>query len=436
MLSSFSKRMWSALLLLPAVAFADWREDIGLRRLLDLLGPDAPEGHGIRVTQVEARDAGGFLADTAEPDLEGLSVLSLSPNPVVSPHATEVARFLAGRVFGVAPGVEHLDAWESVDWLARGALREDAQFQGAPLPESSDIQIHSWVADRARSIPVEVAIKVTRLLDYSVWRDGFLAVTSTRNDPASPLPDLLTHSYNGISVGVASGRHSGGLTYWDLPGRTKPEVVVPVDHTSYAVPIVAGAAALLMEEARSRPELAGGDAALVIKALLLAGADRSTLPDWKRNPSRPLDAHWGAGLLRVDHAWEILDHGRFPSGPIQPMNDGWDQATLPDGQREVYRWATGDEPLSEFSVALCWWREITDSDPGPAFVAEARVSNFNLRLFQRGEQGYRLVQASRSAVDNVELIHIRDLPPGEYMLEVSSDLGGPYALAWRRGEAL
>jgi len=66
-------------------------------------------------------------------------------------------------------------------------------------------------------------------LDYAIVRDGFTAVVGVNNGDSTTLPELLSQSYNTISVGRSDGKHGHGLTVLDGQGRIKPELVVPVN---------------------------------------------------------------------------------------------------------------------------------------------------------------------------------------------------------------
>jgi hypothetical protein len=72
-----------------------------------------------------------------------------------------------------------------------------------------------------------------------------------------PLP-IWTSAYNIISVGRSDGGHIGGTAEVDdvyNANRTRPDIVTPLAFTSWASPLVAGAAAVLVETGRDNPGL-------------------------------------------------------------------------------------------------------------------------------------------------------------------------------------
>ena len=124
------------------------------------------------------------------------------------------------------------------------------------------------------------------------------------------------HIYNGISVGVSDGTHRYGTTTYDGAGRTKPEIVAPggipgsnpaTQYTSFATPIVTAAAALLIDAAGSN---AAAKDQLSLKAILLAGADKSISANWDQTPTRPIDDVYGAGELDIYQSYFIQQGGQ------------------------------------------------------------------------------------------------------------------------------
>ncbi len=110
---------------------------------------------------------------------------------------------------------------------------------------------------------------------------------------------------------------------------------------------------------------------------------------------------------------------------VQPK--GWDTRESSSGQTQRYfftiptgKWA------GTFSAALTWHRVVPITFGTPTLV------DLNLRLYAAGGlavQGSAIDQ-SISAVDNVEHLFLRNLPAGQYALEVSTGSPTAYALAW------
>ena len=120
--------------------------------------------------------------------------------------------------------------------------------------------------------------------------DNLVAVVAVNNGAGTAIPALLASSYNSIAVGVSNGQSSTGpvpiSSGVDGPGRSKPDIVAPQGATSYATPEVSAAAAMLVQVARSNSasySLANNNPA-VIKAILMAGTDRTRCPLGRRRP--------------------------------------------------------------------------------------------------------------------------------------------------------
>ena len=95
-------------------------------------------------------------------------------------------------------------------------------------------------------------------------RDDLLMINGVDNDESGiPNDDinvpLFNHVYNGISVGVIDGSHMNDTTPAgiDGTGRMLPVIVAPGSKTSWAIPVAAAGAALMIEPARTTPALWG-----------------------------------------------------------------------------------------------------------------------------------------------------------------------------------
>ncbi len=140
-------------------------------------------------------------------------------------------------------------------------------------------------------------------MDFTVQRDQFTNVVALDNGTGS-LPYIYGQSYNSIVVGLTNGNHSRGSTTLGVTGRTKPDIVAPLSATSYATPvcricchaIAFGGPIVRITDARA-PE--------AIKAIIMAGADKSAIPAWSNTETRPLDSIYGAGELDVYNSYQI-----------------------------------------------------------------------------------------------------------------------------------
>jgi len=411
---------------------AGYKEEIGLTALLQELGAAAPTGTNVTVSQVEILNGGGYVADTSDPELIGKTFNLKSGASGVSYHANSVARYFYGTSTGVAPAVRTIDAYEAGNFLGAGFLNAGNPLL-APAVEARRIQNHSWGGSSSS------AQEINRRLDFTIKRDGFVAVIGLNNGSGTTVPDLLAHSYNGISVGVPSGEHSRGGTLFDTAGRIKPEIVAPsADYSvSYSAAVVSGAAALLLQTADQDSALGNARTnSEVIKALLMAGAVKSIFPTWTRTTNQPLDAVYGAGQLNIYNSYKILTAGKQPASSTNTVGTkGWDFATTAgtSASTNYFFDVPVGHALSNVSVIVTWNRNVYDASPGPMFDPQVVFANLDLRLYTATNfTPVNLLDASVSTLDNVEHIHVTNpLAGGRYAMQVSWDLAShDYALAW------
>jgi len=431
---------------------AQYLEEIGLLKLDAELGPLMPTGAGTTVYQVEAPNGETpegyprYIPDYNNPAFQLKSFIDRPGYGAISAHATDVGKFFYG-IDGIAPGVETIILGEANDWYINRLLRTNIGGQGAPLLSEGDIHNHSWIANRTNNAPpeaLEQVIKVTRLMDYLVLRDGPLVVVTVNNKTYTTIPDLFAHSYNCISVGTSDGDHSRGATTFDGLGRIKPEIVAPTYHTSYAAPMVSGTAASLLEVINEDPALTDAGKPECLKAILLAGATKQEFPAWSRQVYQPLDSVFGAGELNVYNSYHILAAGRQKPSATEPvLPQGWDLNQIGVGPAKRYFFDIPETHYAyDVSMILTWLRDIRDIDPSPTFTPEADILDLDLRLFNvepgsfvTGEE----IDKSISLVDNIEHVYQEILLPGRYCLEVSGDTGGvskQFALAFRSEQKL
>ena len=251
-------------------------------------------------------------------------------------------------------------------------------------------------------------------------------------------------------------------------GRAKPDLVAPGNclvagmsdpnayemsgnWSSYATPVVAGTAGLLLQQARSDPNLvlatdpnAGN---CVIKAILMNSATK--LPFWHKgelskddDPNRPLDYMQGAGLINAPEAYKQLLSGRREPGAVE--DQGWDLNILDsEGTRDrLYSFQVTDPNRQFITATVVWNRHYS-----PVFPFDydcERDCNIRLELWgvdpQDSKRDKRL-DYSDSEIDNVEHIYFRAQPDYshyEIVVGLSESDDDPlrpvserYALAWR-----
>jgi len=431
---------------------ADYFDDTGYRKLAAKLGSSLPTGAGVSVSQIEYGDpdylpqAGtGTFAGSGL--LAGKTLSAKSGSSAVSGHASAVASHFyslntnptAGRA-SFSPAISTIDVYRmdatgsTSSWAYEGWLEPGPNLE--PLIESRMIQNHSWISIGTASDAVDDNAALRRF-DFAIRRDGFLAVTGVNNG-ISAVPSLMASAYNNLSVGVSSGAHStdGVSTWLDGPGRQKPEIVAPLDATSFATGLVSSAAAFLRQTASAqgnpnaiRPE--------TLKAILLAGATKEKFPFWSRSATLPLDGTFGAGEVNIDNSWHIL------AGLEQAANlttarpaFAWSRVTLTTVSTADYLLTIppGSTGIA-FSAIATWNRVINDSGPGKILnMTVAPLANYQLALSRIPLNGSPVtVDQSTSAIENLEHLYQRNLPSGTYQLRLSLASGSnvPASIAWR-----
>ncbi len=394
---------------------------VGYDQLLAELGGATPTGVGVTVSQIEAPEGSAYAPNISL--FPGKSFTLMSPGSGVSGHATTVAGNFYGS--GIGAGITNVHLWEGNHFLQSGLLKVNTAGV-APLHETAKVENHSYMGTFGSTALDSDAL---RRLDYMVNTDDVIVVVAQNNGVSTTVPALLDTAYNTISVGLSNGVHSAGFTSFDVAGRIKPDIVAPESATSYATPIVAAAAAQMVQVANDH-SWSNGAHNQTVKAVLLAGATKQEFPGWARTSTRPLDLRYGAGELNVYRSYHILTAGEQEASTVTSVQKtGWDfSSTAVASQKYFFDLTT---PVKELTASLIWNRLV--DDPSVAgFDTAAFVANLDLKLSSAsGFTVGSLIDQSVSTVDNVELIYQTNLLPGRYVWEVSSPtVGANYALAW------
>ena len=408
---------------------ADYRDTIGLQSLRNG-GYLIANGEDVEVAQVEA-GPGVFAPDRRDAEFRNKDFEYYDVSSTANAHATRMGSLIYGNLSGIAPEVEEVHVFSDATFVGtrqvRGLLNP---WQGKkPDKIDADVVNNSW-AGTFNSYTLDVA--ALRRMDYAIWRDDVVVVSSTYNESWRPsFPSLMASSYNGITVGTSWGR--GGPAAFDGgAGRAKPDLTAPMANTSEAAAVVSGAAALLLSEADARnmkPE------ALGIKALLMAGAHRPS--DWYRGENggggggtrSPLSYKYGAGELRVHRAFHIMAAGEQKEGGKAGGRRGWSLDKLSGSGKDDYYDLKYSSVTPEFTAVLTWHRRF--SKRGSSYDNLTPVlADLELELFRKDGKKWSLFASSDSAVDNVEMLAIDNLPAGQYRLTVGGARNEEYALAW------
>ncbi|MFO8008139.1 MAG: hypothetical protein R6V05_10425 [Candidatus Brocadiia bacterium] len=453
-------------------AAADYREPVGHAELARELGRRLPTGRGLRVTQVETGgpEQEGQSGWTPDHRLEQFRGVRFLLPGVPSGHATVVGGLFYGAR-SLAPDVAEVECFPAGLWAFApdGFLRTGTELP--PLSTTSRVANHSWVRTDDRGGNAEALLR----LDWVAATDEFIQVAGANN--TSKVQDLVQCACNAIVVGRSSGRHASGTNAVGdgvyTAGRAKPEIVAPGRSTSAACPMVASAAAMLVGFAHEEGlRLSGGALRLprtgerlyhaetseVIKAVLMAGADRRTdanrralgnLSGYRRGKEtrtdNGLDTRFGAGQLNVRNSYYILAAGEQDSiedgGDVAHRALGFDYDPVfggAEGSNSVarYRLPAPDRP-AVLKACLAWNADI--SGGGRPWRGRPRVYDLDLKLYDLEWSEALPVAESLSQKDNTENIHHRLEPGHRCELRVvvapgQQEFQWDYALAWQLGE--
>ncbi len=419
----------------------NWRTRIGYYDLLAEFG-SIEDGTGIAMSMGEADTTINnpalfqYMPDTTLAIFAGKSIVDgsgLQNSGSPSGHSTTTARHLLAT-FGVSQGVTDLTVYEAADYLDRvlgTATGTD------PLSQPFLVQNHSWVG--SFTDPND-AVNALQRLDHTIERDGVSVAVGLGNNSNSPHPQLLSQAYNAISVGVNSGSHTRGTTTITGAGRIKRDIVSEGPDTSQATAEVSSVLAVLHHKAinegnsdANRPE--------TMKAILMAGARKQPFADWDRTTTRPLDDVYGAGEVNLFNSYKIVNAGEFDGQLAIPVSAtiesaGFDYGESIDPNSSLFYGFEVDAGTSweDLSILLTWNLEVTDGDGDPNNGLFSPVSQTlaDLSLFLFDSTGAPiLLDSSLSPVDNVEHIYVPgSLGPGQYTIQVASDLATDFGLAW------
>jgi hypothetical protein len=469
---------------------ADLKTDIGYRDLqaeLNAQGKALPDGGGVQVLMAEA--CGNSVDDDNDPETppiclawlphisnsqfqdKTLNDLSFSSPGFFSGHATTVASLFFGNSSAIADGIDTIDIYFADHWLEEGYLQATNPSL-LPTISSNRIGNHSWVGT-VGSEPEEQLIdsEILRRVDWLIDRDEFIQVVGLTN--GSENPALLGSAFNVIAVGRSDGEHGQGSAAVDTSyqvGRTRPDLVAPLSTTSSATPVIASAAALLVETGHNEVSLStdlqiisttnrAGDAIYnaerseVIKAILMAGADRNAsdndITNYRSTTSTQtnngLDSRFGAGQINIANSYHILAAGEQNSsedipngtGTIEPTGFDYDPVfggVSASNTEASYTFSTGSEAESLY-VSLVWNIKINEGQNGE-FDGTALLHDLNLNLFDVTENP-TLIASSSSDNENTENLWVALNSNRDYVLKVvaaanQTAFKWDYAIAWRR----
>lgn len=427
-----------------------YKAEIGYNSLITRLASESqplPTGAGVSVMQVEApMSSTKYLPDTSSGELLGEPVTAKNgTGGGPSSHATTVGRNFYGNTSSIAPQIASVAAYNANDYLNNSYLRVLAATGPYVDPNPPKVQNFSFIVYSFTSSPpysaADIGNDLLRRFDYVIKRDNSIAVVAVGNSTA--MPQALAGSYNSIAVGMSDATSSIGPTTIDGAGRSKPDIVAPgkfpyaTPSSSYAAPKVSAAAALLVETGNNLTSNST-DAVMAetIKAVLLTGATKDSLPSWSHTDTQPLDHQYGAGLLNVDNSHRILTAGEHEASNSSLVpSTGWDYGAIDAAGTKNYFFDIGSSfALDQLSITATWLRDIAITDgagiAGSALLTPS-LANLDLKLYSAtGFTPNSLLAQSVSTVDNVEHIFLKDLPAGRYMISLTSNQAWNFGLAW------
>ena len=462
--------VWCLAVQVAGTTCASWKDDVGYTRLVTDLGGQTPDGRDVAVAQVEAAvevdSTPTWFPDETNPEFDGKTLVDMSQAPlgIYSGHATSVARLFFGNDGSLAGGIEGIECFYTGHWLGSGYLRAGTGVQ--PLVSDRSVANHSWVG--SFSDTPELNIEILRRLDWVVDRDEYIQVVGLTNSSASNRP-LLGSAFNVIAVGCTDGSHSRRTAAVDAvytDTRPGPDLVVPLNTTSAATPVVGGAVALLLQAGndtglstdpeesstakRNGQRVYTSQRSEVIWAVLAAGADRFTrnttgadIVDYRLDAANRtdngLDLRYGAGQLNINESYRILTAGKQNSvedggtGEVGLAGFDYDPyfGGLDCNATATYCF-TADDSHNLLTAALVWNMAINGGSVA-AFDGTAVLYDLDMALID--ETTGATVAVSASVSDNSEHLWTAMEPGNDYCLVVSPASEAPafswdYALAW------
>jgi Subtilase family len=418
------------------------------------------DGTGIRVAQPEAWSTNNppdFEVNPANGSVQKPASLftyigtdgtaNFFPNSLgtESGHADTVASYFYGLPGGVATNVAHVDNYDA-NYFYNGLIATTA-----PSNIGDRVVNQSFIFGY---VPGQVTVAEQQQLDskfddYAAQYNTLFVSGAGNGGPTSGSVAPPSTCYNGLSVG-AYGYTNSSVGPTEDNGRAKPDITAPASATSFSTPQVTGAAAALIQAGLRGDGGSNTNSAAdirTIKALLLNGAIKPV--DWTNVPPSPLDARYGAGVLNVFNSYEQLAGGKHTfianttvstnsphpptsaSGTVSTLS-GWDFNTLSssmssDSVNHYYFNVTNGLSGAAFTgtATLVWNRQTNKTD----------VNHLDLFLYDVASSNQ--MDASTSAVDNMEHLWLPQLPQGRYDLQVlkhggnnTVSSGETYALAF------
>ncbi|MCY3821539.1 MAG: S8 family serine peptidase [Gammaproteobacteria bacterium] len=361
-------------------------------------------------------------------------------------HGTHVTGTILGNgaddptFAGMAPGVRHIRFAKVLDRFGSGTddtirrgmdyLSSTTRCGGADGPEAKPHLVNMSLGGSSRSWSARTAGE--RKLDATVWGKRQLYVVAQGNEAQRGFGHYAA-AKNSLAVGAVhdTGGHATftsvgptgdgrlapqvagtGMNVHSARGQGSPGGYDGFSGTSMASPSVAGVAALLMDALpshRDNPALA--------RARLMASAIR---PDaWLDDPAAfPLDNSGGPGTIQnVYGMGKVSAHTAVLDGDNE---HGWRSGSAtaePEDGEYVHVDIEVPAGASRLDLVLTW------DEPPADTVARSVLNDLDLWLDRDAdcEEARCGEHSSRSRIDNVEWIIVRNPEPGTYRAKVAAE---------------
>ena len=407
-----------------------------------------------------------FVADNSHPAISGSYVGEINfagGGLWASAHATQVTGTAVGQddtYKGMAPGA----GW----WTGQTTKRSSMTTMRTQViaAETFAQGLGSLAGNPVEVITLSIGLggdtrgldQWSLALDHVVNTNGRTVTVAAGNSGPNldTLDGLPVGAFNAIIVGATGGTGGGASEDYTrlagyssrgptTDGRCKPDIVAPgsVMHmptlgggwtdsngTSFATPMVAGGAALLIDMGES---LGYSTDPKVIKSVLLNSADK--LDGWSHTPTQPLDYGQGAGQMNLRSAHRQYLSGQRGPGAVPGI--GWDLRELAHDGEHLYAMDVDLPAGAVVAATLTWDRVVTSDSEDVEEVVYSfdHLDNLQLYLYEAGDLT-EPVAASASVIDNVEHIYYTVATAGRYVVgtEMFASVPGDLetcAVTWR-----
>jgi len=271
-------------------------------------------------------------------------------------------------------------------------------------------------------------------------------------DIAAPGDDLTLAYYGGLTGGHTSGTDgtggSGGYYAYGMAG------------TSFAAPIVAGAAALMVDAAKTFGDSEMEDAR-VIKAALMAGATQptgwnngQTLVNGVIETTQALDYATGAGLINLNNTYGIYLGDTIPGfqslglnttagvpglggGSVLPR--GWDLGQVSEGAPNDYQISSALTAGETMTVTVTWFAD-RQFNLTTGVASDVALDDLALQIWLDGGSAQTLIAESDAPITTSQFLAFALPSSGDYTIRViwenqvynlaNSPHSSTYGIAW------